>query len=71
MALWGFWNDRARDLDRLLSVMPDFDAARFDAGQLQQGYCRFHALWRLVLLSSRDIAPLLRKDGTANVRNGI
>ena len=36
MALWGFWNDRARDLDRLLSVMPDFDAARFDAGQLQQ-----------------------------------
>ena len=36
MALWGFWNERARDLDRLLSVMPDFDAARFDAGQLQQ-----------------------------------
>src|SRR5262249_41916918 len=40
MALWGFWNDRARDLDRLLSVMPDFDAARFDAGQLQQAIAR-------------------------------
>ena len=41
MALWGFWNDRARDLGRLLSGMPDFAAARFDAGQLQQAIAAY------------------------------
>jgi hypothetical protein len=31
-----FWNGCARDLGRLLSAMPDFDASQFDAEQLQQ-----------------------------------
>ena len=31
-----FWDDRARDLGRLLSAMPDFDASGYDAEQLQQ-----------------------------------